>query len=237
MFEKLQKSSSYYNSILFFILTGVILNFHVYPVASLEMKSFIKSYGGKGDEFAYSVVELSNGFALVGFTSSFGAGNDDMWLVKTNNEGSINWNQTYGGLGDEEAYTAQIDQLRDRHRDTIRKLFPKNGERTALLATIDRYIAELNAFCRSIHVIGEVTSRGLDTIVSLGERMNARVVAAALRARLLDSQAVDATGLIITDDSFQSAMPMVAETRQKLQKHLCPLLDDGVIPVVTGFQF
>ncbi|MFC1997988.1 aspartate kinase, partial [Chloroflexota bacterium] len=63
----------------------------------------------------------------------------------------------------------------------------------------------------------------------------ARVVAAALRTQLLDSQAVDATELIITDDSFQNAMPMVAETRQKLLEHLCPLLDDGVIPVVTGF--
>jgi len=55
--------------------------------------------------------------------------------------------------GDEERYTAQIDQLRDHHRETIRTLFPKNGERTPLLATIDRYIAELNAYCSSIHVV------------------------------------------------------------------------------------
>ena len=138
-------------------------------------------------------------------------------------------------LGDEVAYTDQIDQLRDRHRETIRTLFPQNGERTPLLATIDSFIAELNAYCRSIHVLGEVTPRGLDTIVSLGERMNARVVAAALRTHLLDSQALDATELIITDDAFQNAMPLMDETRRQIQERLCPLLEEGVIPVVTGF--
>jgi aspartate kinase len=138
-------------------------------------------------------------------------------------------------VGDEDAYTAQIDQLRDQHRDTIRKLFPKNGERTPLLATIDRFIAELNAYCRSIDVMGEVTPRGLDTIVSLGERMNARVVAAALRTQFLDSQALDATDLIITDSAYQNAMPLMEKTRLRLQNRLCPLLDEGVIPVITGF--
>lgn len=139
------------------------------------------------------------------------------------------------GVGDEEAYTELIDQLRDRHRDTIRMLFPNNGERTPLLALIDRYIAELSAYCRSIHVMGEVTPRGLDTIVSLGERMNSRVVAAALLSKSLDSQAVDATELIITDDAFQNAMPLMVETRLQIKEKLCPLLDEGVIPVVTGF--
>jgi aspartate kinase len=83
--------------------------------------------------------------------------------------------------------------------------------------------------------MGEVTARGLDTIVSLGERMNARVVAATFRTHNLDSQAVDATELIITDDAFQNAMPLMNETRHQLERRLVPLLDEGVIPVVTGF--
>jgi len=137
--------------------------------------------------------------------------------------------------GDEARYTDLIDQLRNRHRETIRALFPENGERTPLLALIDRYIAELSAYCRSIHVMGEITPRGLDTIVSLGERMNARVVAAALRSKSLDSQAIDATNLIVTDNAFQNAMPLMVDTRRQIQEKLCPLLDEGVIPVVTGF--
>ncbi len=139
------------------------------------------------------------------------------------------------GVGDEKAYTAQIDQLRDHHCETIRTLFSHGEECTQLLVLIDRYIAELSAYCRSIHVMGEITPRGLDTIVSLGERMNARIVAAAFRSQFLDSQAIDATDIIVTDDAFQNAMPLMDETRQKIQERLCPLLDEGVIPVVTGF--
>ena len=65
--------------------------------------------------------------------------------------------------------------------------------------------------------------------------MNARVVAAALRSQSLDSQAVDATELIVTDNAFQNAMPLMDETRVQMQNRLCPLLETGVIPVVTGF--
>ena len=137
--------------------------------------------------------------------------------------------------GDETAYTAHIDQLRDRHREVIRSLFPQTGERTSLLALIDQYIAELSAYCRSIHVMGEVTARGMDALVSLGERMNARIVSAALRQQGLDSQPVDATELIVTDATFQSALPLMAETRQQARSRLLPLLEEGLIPVVTGF--
>lgn len=137
--------------------------------------------------------------------------------------------------GDESAYTAHIDQLRNRHREVIRSLFPQTGERTSLLALIDQYIAELSAYCRSIHVMGEVTARGMDALVSLGERMNARIVSAALRQQGLDSQPVDATELIVTDDTYQSALPLMDETCQQTRSRLLPLLEDGLIPVVTGF--
>ena len=42
--------------------------------------------------------------------------------------------------GDEQTYTAEIDHLRDLHRQTIRTLLPNNGERTPLLATISSLV-------------------------------------------------------------------------------------------------
>ena len=44
------------------------------------------------------------GFALSGYTISFGAGNYDFWLVKVNATGAILWSQTYGGIGSDQAY-------------------------------------------------------------------------------------------------------------------------------------
>jgi len=76
----------------------------------------------------------------------------------------------------------------------------------------------------------------MDAISSLGERMNARIVAARLRQMGLRSEAVDATELIVTDRRFQQATPLMDLTRARTQARLLPLLEAGVVPVVTGFM-
>ena len=76
----------------------------------------------------------------------------------------------------------------------------------------------------------------MDAISSLGERINARVVAAYLRQLGLKSEAVDATELIVTDSTFQDAAPLMDATRARVQARLVPLLEDGVVPVITGFM-
>lgn len=58
-----------------------------------------RTYGGPNDEYGYSIVELSTGgFAITGDTNSFGAGASDVWLLRTNADGNLLWNRTYGGL-------------------------------------------------------------------------------------------------------------------------------------------
>jgi hypothetical protein len=61
---------------------------------------------GRDDEIAYSLVEaLDGGYALAGFTTSLGADGWDVWLVKTDDYGTMEWNKTYGGVGDEVAFS------------------------------------------------------------------------------------------------------------------------------------
>ena len=61
-----------------------------------------KTYGGTGNEYAYHVEQsLDGGYALLGQTNSFGAGNNDFWLVKTDASGIMEWNMTYGGTGND----------------------------------------------------------------------------------------------------------------------------------------
>jgi len=58
-----------------------------------------KTYGGAGYDYAKSVVQtIDGGYALVGETESFGAGEYDVWLVKTDALGNMQWNKTYGGI-------------------------------------------------------------------------------------------------------------------------------------------
>lgn len=137
--------------------------------------------------------------------------------------------------GDALTYQGIVSELRTRHDATLDALLDANGERTQLLATVDQLLGDFLAFCQSVHVLGEVTPRAMDAIVSIGERINARVLAALLRQRGIRSQAVDATELIVTDDTFQNAVPFMEETRTMASSRLSPLLANGLVPVITGF--
>lgn len=56
-----------------------------------------QSYGGPGIDRGDAIVQTSdNGYAIVGYTMSFGAGLDDLWLIKTDLNGVTEWTRTYG---------------------------------------------------------------------------------------------------------------------------------------------
>jgi hypothetical protein len=64
------------------------------------------SYGGSSYEQGFSINETSDGgFIITGYTSSFGAGLGDIWLIKTNNMGIEQWNKTLGLSGYEEGHS------------------------------------------------------------------------------------------------------------------------------------
>jgi predicted secreted protein len=57
-----------------------------------------RTYGGSGGEAGWSVQETSDGgFIMAGYTSSFGAGGDDVWLIRSDSLGRTLWARNYGG--------------------------------------------------------------------------------------------------------------------------------------------
>ncbi len=57
-----------------------------------------KTYGGAIDDSAYYIIQTADGgYALTGVTTSFGAGSYDAWFIKTDANGNMEWNKTYGG--------------------------------------------------------------------------------------------------------------------------------------------
>jgi len=67
-----------------------------------------KTYGGTSYDFAYSVQQTSDGgYMVAGLTRSFGAGSDDILLIKTDASGNVQWTKTYGGTNDDLAYSVQ----------------------------------------------------------------------------------------------------------------------------------
>jgi aspartate kinase len=138
--------------------------------------------------------------------------------------------------GDDQTYHTLVTDLRVRHYRAIDALLTLDGERTQLLTKVDEYLDEFASLCHSVYVLGEITPRAMDTITSLGERINAPILAALLRQRGVRSEAVDARELIVTDKTFQNGVPLMDATRAQVSTRLIPLLDEGIIPVVTGFM-
>jgi uncharacterized delta-60 repeat protein len=70
--------------------------------------SWAKTYGGTYDDYAYSVQQTSDGgYIVAGYTISFGAGNSDVFLIKTDANGNIIWAKTYGGIYTDSATSVQ----------------------------------------------------------------------------------------------------------------------------------
>jgi hypothetical protein len=88
------------NVFLFGVVLFVLLSF--YPIIFVGAASGMwdQTYGGVGIDGASAVVETSDGgFAIAGGTNSYGAGESDFWLIKTDGSGNTQWNRTYGGQG------------------------------------------------------------------------------------------------------------------------------------------
>ena len=137
--------------------------------------------------------------------------------------------------GDQETYNRLLTDLRTKHLGLVNDLIADSPEKTSLVETIEAYIEELTTICRSAHVLGEITPRGIDTICSFGERMNARILSTYLTQIGVISQPMDATQLLVTDSHFQSAHPLMEPTRVKVKQGLVPVLEQGTVVIVTGF--
>ena len=67
-----------------------------------------KTYGGTGNDIVYSVQQTADlGYIVTGYTSSHGAGSQDVYLIKTNASGDTLWTRTYGGTDDDEGYSVR----------------------------------------------------------------------------------------------------------------------------------
>jgi hypothetical protein len=62
-----------------------------------------KTYGGDSADIGYSALQTSDGgYIIIGGTHSFGAGDSDVWIIRTNDIGDTVWTKTYGTSDDDE---------------------------------------------------------------------------------------------------------------------------------------
>ncbi len=102
-------------------------------------------------------------------------------------------------------------------------------------ASIEEKFATLDEVLRGLAAIRELTPRISDLIVSYGERLSSRIVAAAFRERGVDAAHVDAREVIVTDSEFQKAAPLDDIIEKRAQEKLLPLVGASKVPVMGGF--
>ncbi len=142
---------------------------------------------------------------------------------------------TEASKGDREHWRGARQELARKHREVADQLLSAS-EQATVLPRLAEQLTNLENLCSGFSLVREVTPRAMDTLSSLGEVMSATLLAAILRSSGTAAEAVDATELIVTDNSFGNASPLLDETNARTRQCLAPIRRRGAIPVVTGFR-
>jgi aspartate kinase len=138
-------------------------------------------------------------------------------------------------VGDRTGALAISSRLRSRHRDTAAALIKNQKDSAALVTWIDQKFDQLDEVLRGLAAILELTPRISDLIVSYGERLSSRMIAAAFCERGIAAAHVDAREIILTDSQFQKAIPLDTAIEKRANEKVRPLVNEGKVPVMGGF--
>ncbi|PWT93601.1 MAG: aspartate kinase, monofunctional class [Blastocatellia bacterium] len=137
--------------------------------------------------------------------------------------------------GDEGPSHSLANALRDEHFAAADTLVSDLSARQELKVQLEKITSQVSDLCHGVRLLRELTPKSLATLSSIGERLSAPLMASALTDEGLKSAAVSATELIVTDDQFDQAEPLMAQVRERAKSRLLPLLEKEITPVVTGF--
>jgi aspartate kinase len=133
-------------------------------------------------------------------------------------------------------YEDRLSEIRDQHEQLAASVVPEGPTRRRLLGHIHGLIDELQTFYSAVFALEELTPRTIDAVGAIGERLSCELVVAALVQEGLRAQSVDARIVIITDEAFCQASPLIDESASRARLHLKPMVDTGIIPVLGGFM-
>lgn len=129
---------------------------------------------------------------------------------------------------------ASLEPHFDRHVEVSKHFIPEGGP-NLFNGELDLARGELS------DLLMRVTRRSLplamlkDAIQSYGEQLSSRLLSEVLKAKGIKARQVDSRRLIVTDDEYGAAQPIVDETNELVLLELQPLIDAGEVPIMGGF--
>jgi aspartate kinase len=137
--------------------------------------------------------------------------------------------------GDQPGIAANLAALRARHEAACRELLPEERQ-TEVLAKIGEITGEFERIVNGMAMLQERPPRSVDEAVAVGERLTALLVSEYLNATGTPAAGINAWSVVVTDAVFGNASPLMEPTRAKAVEHLVPLMEQGILPVITGFN-
>ena len=136
---------------------------------------------------------------------------------------------------DDATVEANLTALGDRHASACGALLSGVAleETNRLVVAI---VSEFRRIAMGVRMLGVRPPASVDEAVAAGERLSALIMAAYLTASGTPAQAVNAREVVVTDAFFGNATPFMEPTREKAAHVLAPLVAQGIIPIVTGFN-
>jgi aspartate kinase len=127
-------------------------------------------------------------------------------------------------------------KLLKEHVTVARKSVEKKRIQEEMEHILKTTIEELEKVLTGIIYVGELTPKSKDYVLSFGERLSTPIVWGALRELELNAQYYTGGEIgIVTDSNFGEASPLMNVTKHQVREKIEPLLEKGIVPVVTGY--
>ncbi|HKR97717.1 MAG TPA: aspartate kinase, partial [Candidatus Angelobacter sp.] len=138
--------------------------------------------------------------------------------------------------GEAAATKTLLQKFESVHRELIEDLFA-DAHKSAAESFTAEISTQLHSACQALAALrSDISAQTADSLVALGERISAWVLARFLQQSGSQAEFVRAEEVIVTDNNFGNAAPDMEETRKSCTRVLLPLVERGVVPVVAGYS-
>src|ERR671923_574768 len=138
--------------------------------------------------------------------------------------------------GDQASIDKFVKKSAKTHLDIADGAIADKKLKSDATATVKKIISELEDVLGGIVLLGEVTPKSLDYLMSFGERLSTPIVSFALQDIGIKSEPLTGKDAgLLTDSNFGEARPLMDTTKLRVSHKLEPMLKQDIVPVVTGF--
>ncbi len=133
-----------------------------------------------------------------------------------------------------EAYKTIIQNLEQKHLDAVRALLPIQ-QQSGTLSMVKQLINEIESNCEGLFMLRELTMRMQDRLISYGEILSSKIIAAAFEAEGVDQVWLDSRELIKTNSKYFNAVVDRSLTNQTIQSYFASSSNEHALYIAPGF--